>query len=69
MADRYVAAFSQLLDNLGLTSTDKTFSIKIIAQGFKFSEDYTVSTQKGNSAQMWRKGFVLNVDVEFYEAL
>lgn len=69
MADRYVAAFSQLLDNLGLTSTDKTFSIKIIAQGFKFSEDYTVSTQKGNGAQMWRKGFVLNVDVEFYEAL
>ncbi len=69
MADRYVAAFSQLLDNLGLTSADKTFSIKIIAQGFEFSEDYTVSTQKGNGAELWRKGFKLSCDVEFYEAL
>src|SRR5580704_10384180 len=42
MADRYVSAYSQILDNLGLTSTDKTFSIKIIAQGVEFSEDYTV---------------------------
>jgi hypothetical protein len=69
MADRYLAAFSQILDNLGLTSSDNTFRIKIIAQGFKFSTDYTVSTQKGDAAEMWRKGFELNCDVEFYEAL
>ena len=69
MADRYVAAYSQLLDNLGLTNANDTFSIKIIAQGVEFSEDYTVSTQKGDTAQMWRKGFKLNCDVEFYEAL
>lgn len=69
MADRYIAAFSQILDNLKLTSADNTFSMKIIAQGFEFSEDYTVSTQKNDAAEMWRKGFKLNCDVEFYEAL
>ena len=69
MADRYLAAFSQILDNLKLTSADNTFSIKVIAQGFEFAEDYTVSTQKNDAAEMWRKGFKLNCDVEFYEAL
>ena len=69
MADRYVAAFSQVLDNRSLTSTDNTFRLVVICQGVEFSEDYTVSTQKGNGSEMWRKGFKLNCDVEFYEAL
>lgn len=69
MADRYVAAFSQVLDNTSLTSADKTFRINIICQGVEFSEDYTVSTQNGSASQTWRKGFKLACDVEFYEAL
>lgn len=69
MSDRYLAAFSQILDNLGLTSADNTFRIKLIAKEFEFAEDYTVSTDKGNQAYLWRKGFKLNMDVEFYEAL
>lgn len=68
VAWRYQAAFSKLLDNLSLTSTDGTFRIVVITQAFEFSEDYTVSTQKGDAAEIWRKGFKLNCDVEFYEA-
>lgn len=71
MAWRYVAALSQILDNKGLTNTDNTFSIKIVVERAEFSEDYreSVSTQPGDPAQKWRKGFLLRCGVEFYEAL
>lgn len=66
---RYQAALSQILDNLGLTSVDGSFRIKIIVQGAEFSEEYDNSSRTGNAAKSWRKGVLLKCDVEFYEAL
>lgn len=66
---RYQAALSQILDNLRLTSSDNSFSIKLIVKNAEFSEDYEVSMKEGNPAKRWRKGVTLGVDVEFYESL
>lgn len=66
---RYQAAFSQILDNTRLTSTDGTFRIVLIVRSADFSEEYDVSQQAGNPAKRWRKEVHLKCDVEFWEAL
>lgn len=66
---RYQAALSQILDNLSLTSSDKTFRINVIVTGASFSEVYEEGTQPSSPAYRWRKGVELMCDVEFYEAL
>ncbi len=69
IAWRYQAALSAILDNLHLTNSDNTFKIIVIVQRAQFSESYSDSTEPGNMAERWRKGVLLECDVEFYEAL
>lgn len=66
---RYLAALLMVLDQIGLTSPDNQFSIKVIVRRSRFTEEFTDSTKPTNAAAMWRKGVELDLDVEFYEQL
>jgi hypothetical protein len=66
---RYQAALYQLLDQKPLTTVDGALKIVIVVKRAEFTEEYTDSTKKGQISAPWRKGVLLNCDVEVYEEL
>lgn len=68
MTWRYQTALRDVLDNRSLTSADQALRIVCIVRGAAFTEEYDPSENPGKSSAIWRKGALIRVDVEFYEA-
>lgn len=66
---RYQAALYSLLDQVPLTTADNTFKIVVIVKRAEFTEEYSDSTRKGQPAAAWRKGVLLECEVEMFEEL
>lgn len=65
---RYQAALQKILDNASLTTADQALRIVCIVRTGKFTEEYDPSEKPGTTSAVWRKGVLLRVDVELYEA-
>jgi hypothetical protein len=66
---RYQSALYSLLDQVPLTTTDNTFKIVVIVRRAEFTEEYSDSTRKGQPSAAWRKGVLLECEVEMFEEL
>ena len=66
---RYQSALYSILDQVPLTTADKTFKIVVIVKRAEFTEEYSDSTRKGQPSAAWRKGVLLECDVEMFEEL
>ncbi len=68
MCWRYQAALHKILDQARLTSADSALTLTCIPKGGEFGEEFDPSDKPGKASGVFRKGVLIRMDVEIYEA-